>query len=837
MKSFNAIIIALLCLTSVACDTKRNPYFGDGESQFILSAVRATSTQALGRNSFDQVNHVRFDLRVCVTDFSGNALPPKLGFEIKMESDSLFRQTDDEGCFGWQKSIIFDPLQPEKYYIIKTHFISRNDLRGQASVELALNPWRRQAIDLKKNPEATPSAADTIRVEDQVNRNKTPKSPDASTQSEVQPDFLPTEETPKPEQQVEIAPSPETTVESTLTHDAPSPQSQPSVEYLKQWEDSRLPHSNIYIKERGNQVPLKIVIPTVLLRRLRLHQQTPFTLDEYLNLTTHEEYEFSALPRFFMKNLDASETEVTPRGGQFRVTVGLIEEPEYNPDLMWELLKEFKKPQEVLDSPLKSDEIKELQSAIRRWAQEDPQILSANLSIDQKRLLMARTILPYVQDTQQFVSQLRPQRGVEERLTLRFNRLSHLRNRSFLVVTMEPLSQDITYPVKADAVGHATLGIQEIWRLGVLYDMKLEADLIHAERVRLGKLKKPPKPMDLFLRRSAGNTKSTNSRVLNKDAIKKDDFLLNFSKDYDFKENLDKYFAKSLDKKAQKLFLQALCYKIFVHSDFEGIETKPQSHTERLIRSYNCASGPIGYINIQEVEFLEKAPGANVEKVGHALKRTLSVSRTILKTREDNLNYGMTTFARGTFGPYYKTSGFIISLGREWYYTHTKSENHKKITELMSNLTFRLIVDTTQFKIKYDARKCLKINLSSYTIKGFQRHYKNLDLEKLPELYIVCSDNVSKGERIEDYYVIYEDCMEDIRTQDCSSPEENRFRLVIRGKQVYEFFEEMILDKSKNLQMASIPQSLVRQEVLDWEYQFQSFVTAQVFPGMFWDPQ
>lgn len=805
MKSFNTIVSLLTISTLLAgCDTKRNPYFGDDKAQFKISAVSVESTQALASNSFGEVNNVRYDLKACIQDLSGASLPARQKFDVIVGKEGISRTTNKEGCIVWQREIGFDPYAAEKYYLLTTTIVGRGEVQGQLSVDIALNPWTKEVRDLSVDRDAAPNAKDMERVNPSADSFKLQDITNSGT--------------------------------GTARPQTPPPAGETGL-------DSVLPRSNVVTNTNLDSYPLQMAISSVSLKKLRLHPDTPYTINKHLELTTHEVHEFGASVKFFTKRFDYPETEVTPKAGRFKVTIALLDEPNYDTDDMWKEVEGLETVKPLLGNGSNSKWSADLRFAATGMIAAKRINENTVLSSDAKRRLMAKALTRYLQQTHQFETEMKPKYGISDKVKLSFTKLAHLKNRALLAYTIQPISPDIRAVIKADGVGHATTGLHGGW--GILHAMKVEADLIYNELKHTQSLEQDIDPLQNYLAVNKATRKNLAVRMLNTDPIAKNSNVVSLFKDYDFKDALQKYFTKSLSYYEKKKFMVALCYKVFMRDEFASLESKPTSTAQRSLQAFNCSAFPETWFDVTELEFVQKAPAANVKKVGRTEQKTISIAKNLSLTAEHGLVRGTSLNAKAGASFDLSTPGEIpgangapgvklpvglnLSVGNDWYYTEsvTRGKSESAQTSITSSISIN--VEQSQFQFETAVRKCVQIGFTKQARHSFTWNSK---IKTVPDGFLACDDKVQNVTRIEDYYIINQACDDSARTADCSSDEDNKIRMIIRGKPVYDFFNSLVLKPEFSLLLKKIPQEAVRDQLASWNKQFSAFYTSQFFPGV-----
>ncbi|MFN8790811.1 MAG: hypothetical protein ACK5Y2_05070, partial [Bdellovibrionales bacterium] len=644
---FSKLLLSVSVLALAACSTKRNPYFNDEEAQFRVTSVNVLSTQSQGRNSFGHVNQVRYDLAVCIQDLTQTPVPPRLRFDIVVGSETISRETTEDGCLNWTREIGFDPNKREKFYILTTTIVGSGELRGRLRIDIALNPWRRQFIDLRKNPDAIPATTEVERVRPESDSFK------LKDISSVQPN--------------------ERSAKDTSTS-AP--------------ESNILPQSNTFTTDPGsNNSTLRMAINGSNLRKIRLDPREPYTVDRSLTLTTHEIFEFGVQINFFISNFEHPETQVAPRNGRFKVSLAILEEPNYEIDDIWKFLDRSKTVRSLLVSQDSAKWLVDLQVATVKLMKEKRLQADSELSLDLKRRIVAKALTPYVIQTKQFETEMDPQIGIADTIRLSFSRLAQMKDRVLLAYSVQPLSPDIQTPIKADGLSYAPNGLYGGW--GAILKKRVEADLIFHEHKTSEEAQDRFNPLTEYLATFKNLRGENRLRLVDSDPLPKNSSVATFLQDYDFKSNFERYIQaigtaqseNSMSFLEKRRFLAALCQKYF---------DRPEFHARRH-RVLDCSIYPEYFLDLKVLEFVERGPGNRVEKVAETFNRSLNITANFQKSNEHSTSTGASTSARGGISfevPGLDEFGMSLNLGHEWFYTEGISQGTSNSVGLSNVVSF-----------------------------------------------------------------------------------------------------------------------------------------------------
>jgi len=779
---FSKVLLLLTTVTLAACDTKRNPYFNDEEAQFRVTSVNVLSTQSLGRNSFGHVNQVRYDLSVCIQDLTQTPVPPRLKFDIVVGSETISRQTTEDGCLNWTREIGFDPNKQEKFYILTTTIVGSGELRGRLRIDIALNPWRRQFIDLRKNPDAIPATTEVERVRPESDSFKLKDISSA------------------PRNERSGKETPEATPESNV-----------------------LPQSNAFSTESGpTNSTLRMAINGSNLRKIRLDPRKPYTVDRNLTLTTHEIFEFGVQINFFVSNFEHPETQVAPRNGRFKVSLAIIEEPDYEIDDLWKFLDRTKTVRSLLVSQEKSRWLIDLQVATVKLMSEKKLHANSELSLNLKRRIVAKALVPYVIQTKQFETEMDPQIGIADTIRLSFSRLAQMKDRVLLAYSVQPLSPDIQMPIKADGLSYAPNGLYGGW--GAILKKRVEADLIYKEHQTDEETQDRFNPFSQYLATFKNLRGDNRLRLTDVGPLPKNSSVITFLQEYDFKSNFEKFIqdTQNISSEAKmnflekRRFLAAICQKYFDRPEFHARKTNV----------LDCTISPEYFLDLKVLEFVERGPGDRVEKVAETLTRTLSVTANFQKTNEHSISSGASTSARAGMSfdvPGLDGYGMSLNLGHEWFYTEGISQGTSTSVTLSNAVNFSLNVEESAFRIRPVVRKCIQALLKPRENPVF------IGLRKDIDGILICADKGEVVERIENYYIITQACDQNARTADCSAPVENRFRMVVRGAAMFNMFKNLVDQNAVSVfSLRPIPHEAIRHEINNWEELINAFDGTKV---------
>jgi len=785
MKFFNLSLALVLSSALVACEAKRNPYFENEEdAQFKVNGVSLVKAQNTGWDSSNKPNKKMLNLSACITDLMGAAVPPRLKFKIQLGKQVLNRTTNRDGCLEWGQEIGFNRRAPSKYYKMTITFIGQSELGGRYNVEIAVDPKEADVLDLSKR------------------NNKRLEGVELETYE------------------------PEGFAIPNITKNAMIP-SEPEV-----LNGEVIPNSNVI----PNQGPASITmnIASAELRRLQLNQDEPYSINENLDLSVQYTYEFSTTPRYFIKSFDSNETEEIPSTGNYKVSLAIIEEPEFSVTKIWEELNRSPDLKTLANSASITTEALALKIAAKSMMSNGNNQMLTNII---KRKLMAKALLPHVQQTATFTTKMTTQFGLTQEITMSLKKLALLETRALMAVTVQPLDSDIGANVKADGAGYiASIGNPGSVKI---QPWPIEADLLHAERLQAESQKVKLKPLENFFYKSNNADGDKAFKPLDLTDIPRNAAPNAIGKAYSIKDNLETYLADGFKNKYDKLkFEMSFCYKLFNSPQMQNL-----SASRRHVLINSCTQTPEVYLNIQQLEFVEKVLDTKAVREGHTINIPITISRGFSYGRQEGANWGSKFDASialsGNISGGLKTPdlkglgdkaslgaglGLNLAAGNTWYYSYGVSVSQGVSSGVSTNMSINFNAELNQFRLNLETRRCTIVSFND-TIKKFLEKNK----AEPNKGFVVCSNKTVPNSYLESYYIIAQDCRSSIR--DCTSGREGLLRMMVRGREFFAYFENVLKQTDLKMVLQKIPQDALRAQVRSWSTDIDSFLTSQIFPG------
>lgn len=832
MSSFKLIFSFLILGTLVSCDTKRNPYFqGDTpiegqsvdemESQFaIINARVDVQSLELQKPSPTRAPEKRkLFLTACLNNIAGAPIPQGLLFEIVAGNERKTARTGLDSCIRWQEVHGVSPIASEVNLRLKRTVVSKNQYAGRRTVLLY---WNLQNNQFQNN----------------IFNNFVPEV----VEDPIQDSFEISDATSTVQQRNRVQPSITTTPESE-------------------------PENFVQPSSRTG----RLVLTQIALERIKLDQERPFKVDQNLTLYAQHTYQVSANPRYFVYSLDNPEREVNLPGGQYKVTLVFLDDPQVD---ILKLIREINqlKSIESVNQP-QTPESRRIKIAGELLMSEKTMTPNETLKLSKKRQLLNKILLGLVNTTVQFTAEHTPEQDIQEFINIQIRELHRLDVRSLIAVTIE----NVTAP-SVNFKGHGVGYIRGLLNPGFmtpLMQTPIEADQLHelyqAELEKNSKLK----PLDMFMKASVGQDGFANIVTMDESSLSADLFPQSLYKEgYPFASELENYLAGKLEKEIYRksLFGRSLCQKVFLQESLKELDRPANGWLSRMFPqnrlawAFRCQSEIGRHLSIKVLDFVESVQDQKVYKVGRSFAETITVSQSFSRaiseassigrkynagaTATANINLGiglqevlnfLSPAAGGMLQAATKATGAApiegsvrLTAGGSWFatYTNEKTSTWKESVERNATQQTVLNVNVDTFGIQLPTRRCLVVTLNKWILKVM------LDDEKirLPGNMIVCSNQIRKQDYQEKYYVVSQQCNENNGTTDCASDEETRLRTIIRGQELYESFAKTIEDKGTDVVLKPISSENLLRERMQWTTLMDAVKTSQFFPGTLFAP-
>ncbi len=826
MKFFNLILLFLISTIFLsACDTKRNPYFGDDDAQFYLGSIELKSTVNAHFNSDGEVDRKEINLIACLKNLSGGALPPKLKFEILAGNQSLSRITDKNGCLEWKESHGFDPKSDYKNLKLVRTFNSKSDYNGKRTQEIYWSPHTGSLvnnIDSKAQPQNTEDpleigfeTGDITLTHQSVNRSNS----DSAT------------------------PNPNNSATTGSGSDLAIP------------AETNLETSNSPALVSQNQT--RLVLTSVDLTHLKLNQGTPFSVDQNLTLYAKHTYQFSASPKFYVKSFDNLNSEQNPPAGKYKITLAFMDDPQFD---LEKLALELNQNQTLEDLNKNStSEGKRLHIATQMLASKKEISVNGKLSATDKKKILAKSILSHVHTTTQFVADKNAEQAIIKYLDIELKKLASLDIRSVLAVTIESVGIDQKQKLKAHGIGY----VNNLLSPGsiTLIKTSIEADLIYDQYRAAQEAHKKISPFNLFLQTSNEQLKDKSLVALDLKSIPQNQFPQTvYPIEYPFAKELEMYFKNSMNLYKKDLFHRAICNKIFVNETTKSMEKSNQKFPDeqRLLWAFRCHSGHgfrAPYYDVSVLDFVESTKEAQISKVGQTITEEFMFSKSFSNSTSTSsstkksfdssitLDSAISAFSNflvdGLVGTVQAAnpvvgsalgilkSAFPISFGGSWGHATSSSQSQDRNTSVSQGSSQKLSVHIDTFKMNLETRRCALISYRPWVVNYFKSEF-NVALKKG---FFVCSEKATKPQYYEKYYTVSQACSQNSATTDCASEDESRLRMMIRGENTYEMFKNTMMNENFEILITPLGSEALEQQKMQWTSMIDSALTTQVFPG------
>lgn len=751
MKFFNLLILSLAL---VGCASERSPYWGQELAEFRVSAPSVEESRVLSFDEFGIANKKNFMFQACLSDLSGNPLPPGLAFDIQFGSgDAITTTTNINSCVRWEREIGFSQTKPEKNYLIKTSFISKNKLKGTLTLDLLLNPLNSNVADM---------------------RNRTP---------EQMRDVVKTEQGANSVNIADITNNP--SIESRIVQ-------------------TDIKKSNVH-SSATNLTEFQVNVSGFTIEKRRLDITQPYSIDQDLNLYTHNDFRISASPTFLVKRFNNQIEKLTPDRGDFTITVAFLAEPDFEIKDLWKLIESARTLEDVKKARELSKSGVEFKVNLDRLTNVRPEVVRRGLSFNDKRILMARLLLPYIHQTVRTKATMTPDFGLNADVNIPLKQDSLFQKRAMIAVTVEPHFNDASIQVKTDGAGFvanmfAPSGVTHFLPLPI------EADLIHRERELHKRQNRSLKPLERF---------KTMTAV--------DQNYIELAKgDVELQKTTEKFFETNPTRLTKKAYLETLCKKMFQHPS-----TNNKADYKLSTRIANCKNVAESVLNLQVLDFVEELPSPIAELIAPVVPQKLSISQSFSKT--SSTSFG-TSFSTGlelglgfglpeSFSPV--SGGFKASAGTS--YAITRSRTGATSATLSSDFT--LNIEPSQFKLDLITRRCVVIETRPEFIKSL----KTSGLQ-FPEGVYICSQAMKSQSVVEKYYFISQSCSS-TAIVDCSADQVSRFNIIVRGEPIYKKFQDMVTNSEIETTLIELPEDQVRKQIIKWAPELKANLTNQIYPG------
>ena len=736
MKSFNLVLLASLFL--VGCTSERSPYWGQELAEFRVSAPSIEESRILGYDELGLANKKNFMFQACISDLSGAPLPPGLVFDVKFGSgEQISTKTDINSCIEWEREIGFSALSPEKNYLIKTQFISRSKLKGSLTLDLLLNPISSSVSDMRNRTAS--QMRDVVKADPKDDR-------------------------------INIA-----DISKSLRNENPI-----STDGLKK--------SNVH-SSAEDLTDFQVNSTGFSIEKIRLNLNQPYSVDMDLNLYTHNDFRISASPQFLVKRFNNQIEKLSPDRGEFTITVAFIAEPDFSILDLWKIVESARTLEDVKQAKNLSKFGVEFKLNLDRLTNLRPEVIRRGLSANDKRVLMARLLMPYTHQTIKTRTTMTPNFGLYADVVIPLKQDSLFQKRSLIAVTIEPHFRDPRIQVKTDGAGYVK-SMFEPSGVTQFSPMPIEADLIHRERENHKLQNKALKPLERFKTITAAEKKYTQ-----------------LSSNSEIQKLAETYFQDVDNRQAKRALFIKIC---------------------QALPLANCRSMSEAALSFQVLDFVEELKSPQAELVGSVIPQTLSITQSFSKSSSSSLstNAGLSAGLSlgflnipSDFSPV--TGGFTASLGGS--YTVTQSTSGSTSTSL--NSSFNLNIEPSEFKIKLATKKCLIVEPRA--------DYKQSLLARggeAPAGAYICSEKLTENTVHEKYYFISQSCS-GTAIVDCSAGQVSRFNIIVRGNKVYQVFQKIVKNNRFETVLTELPENLVKNQIESWSPDLRINLTNQVYPG------
>lgn len=733
MKFFNLLLLSTMIL---GCSSERSPYWGQELAEFKVNAPSIQESRVLGFDELGLPNKKNFMFQACLTDLSNSPLPPGLVFDVRFGSgDTVSTVVDNFSCIKWEREIGFSTLNPEKNYLIKTSIISKNKLKGTLTLDLLLNPlsstvadMRNRTADQMRDVVIAETEKDKINISDITSRNNDQlQNPDGLKRSNV--------------------------------HTTP--------------EDV----TDFQVSSTGFSF-----------KKTRLNLKQAFSVDLDLNLYTHTDFKISASPQFLVKRFNSQIEKLSPDRGEFTITIAFIAEPDFDINELWEIVKSAKTLVDVKQAKSLSKSGVEFKLNVDRLTNLRPEVIRRGLTANDKRILMAKLLMPYTHQTIKTRAKMHANLGLYTDVNIPLKQDSLFQKRSLIAVTIEPHFRDPKIQVKTDGAGYVE-SMYEPGDVSEFTPMPIEADLIHREREKHKAQNNTMKPLDRFKTVTAVEKK-----------------FINLDSNQEIKKLAESYFQNLDNRQIKRNLFIKICQALSVP---------------------NCRNKTDSALNFQILDFAEELKSSNAELMGSIITQSLTISQSFSKSSSvsksinagTNLGLNLGFNLPQEFSPF--SGGLTASVGGSYSMTQSTSGS----TSASTSASFTLDIEPAEFRLNLVSKRCLIVETGANYKQN--QNWRDRDV---PTTAFVCSDKLTENTVNEKYYFISQACSKS-RMVDCSSQQVSRFNIVVRGNKIYEQFQNIVKNNQFETVLVELPEDLVRNQVESWSPDLRVNLTNQIYPG------
>lgn len=794
------LLVPAMLLLVTACTSERTPYWGQNMAEFRVATPTAEAI-ASGTDEFTLTNKQRFLFYACISDLDGKALPPGLVFTVQTNStDSVDRTTDLDGCIDWEREIGYTQINSEKNYVLKTKFISKNQIKGTYVIDLVLNPISSKVSDLRDRRNSRQD--DLVVVEnDKINIQRIDRTTPPTPPRERAADDL------------------------VITNVLP---------------------------EVRNQAAFQVTIDGFGLEKRRLDIAKPYSVDSLLNLSTHNIYKLSAKPQFLVKRFNNQVELLSPKTGKFRMTLAFMAEPDFDVNEFWKKIEALKILEDIKGlNDITITRKEAFEKNITRILTTRASELKKELSLNEKRILMSQLMLPFVHQTHQTVAEMTADFGLQTEINVALDQTSLHQKRAMIAITIEPISSDLQNAVKADGAGIAP-NMFAISGISNFLPMKIEADLIHRERQSFLRANQPIKALEIF---ESIKLKEKGIFKMTTENIPRRGYFLTTAQEYPFLSQAEAFLNGQLNPAQKQQFFKSLCYKIYHHPETKSTNERL---TNRMLQG--CERNYEILLELSALEFVDSLVTDKADLLGPVLASALSISQSFSKSAASsqqsgtslsasagvdigfNLGFGLESvkgapatqapqapptpgIASSITGPSV-SGGFKASVGHTWFYTESKAKTLGGSTGVELSTGFKLNIETSTFRLKANTQRCLFVKTTDEIIANLAK--SNI---QLPQGLYFCSKQVKARDLQESFYQVRQECISGSPIADCSSEQENGLTMMIRGHKAFNTFERIVTDSKLDTLLMPVSGEFLKGQIFKWETNVKTNSTTQIFPG------
>lgn len=147
MNYFRVTLSSVMTLVLLACNEHGKP--AGGASTFYVDTVKS-GAMTTRFNSWGLPSEKQYGFTACLKDTGLMAPIFNQAFSVGDDAGGTRQaQTDSRGCLQWSELHSYDHFAPETFLLVRRRITALGQHRGAIDLNLALNPWTDQVLDLR----------------------------------------------------------------------------------------------------------------------------------------------------------------------------------------------------------------------------------------------------------------------------------------------------------------------------------------------------------------------------------------------------------------------------------------------------------------------------------------------------------------------------------------------------------------------------------------------------------------------------------------------------------------------------------------------------------------